>query len=74
MNLSKKHGIYAVILSVLGLIIPLFSPFALWQGIKAQKCGKSTWGLMGFIFANIVMALFVVRIGAIAIGYFNYQP
>ena len=37
MDLSKKHGKYAVILSILGLIIPILAPFALWQGIKAQK-------------------------------------
>ena len=73
MDLSKKHGKYAVTLSILGLIIPILAPFALWQGIKAQKKGDSKWGFIGFILANISMALFVIRIIFMAIGYFNYK-
>ena len=72
MNLSKKHGIYSVVLGVSGLIIPIFAPFALWQGIKAQRNGDSTWGLIGFIIANIAMALLVIRIVFVAIGFFNF--
>ena len=72
MDLSKKHGIYAVILGLQGILIPIFAPFALWQGIKARKCGKSTWGLIGFILANIAMAFFVIRFVFIAIGFFNF--
>jgi hypothetical protein len=71
MDSSKKHGIYAVILSVLGILIPILAPFALWQGMKAQKCGKSTWGLIGFILANIAMAFFVIRFVFITIGVFS---
>ena len=73
MEASKKHGIYAVVLSILGIIIPIFAPFALWQGIKAQKQGKSAWSLIGFILANISMALFVIRLVFIAIGFFGWH-
>ncbi len=70
-DLSKKHGIYSVVLSILGVIIPIFAPFALWQGIKAQREGDSKWGTIGFIFSNIIMALFVVRIAFMVYGYFS---
>jgi len=70
---SKKHGIYAVVLSILGIIFPIFAPFALWQGIKAQKQGKSAWNIVGFILANISMALFVITLAFIAIGYFRFN-
>ncbi len=73
LNLSKKHGIYSVSLGLLGLIIPIFAPFALWQGIKARRNGDSTWGLMGFIIANIALALWVVRIVFIGLGYFDFR-
>jgi len=72
MNPAKKHGTIAIILSILGLIFPIFAPFALWQGIKANKLGNSKIGYIGYLFSNIVMALFVIRIVFIAYGYFNY--
>ena len=73
MDLSKKHGIIAIILSILGLLIPIFAPFALWQGLKAKKLGNSKVGYIAYLLSNIVMALFILRIAFMAYGYFGWQ-
>ena len=72
MEKSKKHGIIAIILSLLGILFPIFSPFALWQGFKAKKLGSSAYAFIGFLLANIAMAFFVLRIAFIAIGFFKH--
>ncbi len=73
MDLSKKHGIIAITLSIIGLLIPILAPFALWQGIKAKKLGSSKTGYLGYLLSNIVMALFILRIAFMAYGYFGWQ-
>jgi hypothetical protein len=61
-----------IILSILGFLIPLFAPFALWQGIKAKRLGDSKWGYIGFLLSNISMVLLVIRLSAVAYGYFSF--
>ena len=73
MDSSKKHGIIAITLSFLGLLIPLFAPFALWQGIKAKKLGDSKIGYIGYLLSNIIMAIFLLRLAFMAYGYFGWK-